>query len=272
MSWTAIRVFPGTNREAVVAALFAQGSQGIQETDDAVLTHFPPESNFAQLTAAISSADSGATIESWPVENVDWTRKWREGIRAHKVGSLTIAPPWFADDLDPATSVIIEPGMAFGTGEHPTTRGVLRLMDGIIRPGDVVADLGAGSAALAIAAAKLGARHAIAIEMDTEAISNAEENVVANGVSDRVTVFEGEAEIFLPIVAPVRVILANIISSVLAELLPTIRDSLTDGGVAILSGILGEERERMIGLLTASGWTIDAEDAEDIWWSVRIRR
>lgn len=272
MSWTAIRVRPDTNREAVVAALFAQGSQGVQETDDAVLTHFPPETNFAQVTAAVTAADGGATIETWPVDNVDWTQAWRDGIRAHQVGRLTIAPPWLADGLDPATSVIIEPGMAFGTGEHPTTRGVLRLMADVIREGDVVADLGAGSAALAIAAAKLGARQAIAIEMDGEAISNAEENVVANGVSDRVTVFEGDAAIFLPIVAPVRVIVANIISSVLVELLPTIRDSLSEGGVAILSGILGDEREAMLSVLAASGWTVDAEDAEDIWWSVRIHR
>jgi ribosomal protein L11 methylase PrmA len=76
---------------------------------------------------------------------------------------------------------VIDPGMAFGTGDHPTTRGVVRLMQGAVRPGDLVADLGAGSAVLSIAAIKLGAARAAAIEFDPDAIGNAEENVARNG-------------------------------------------------------------------------------------------
>jgi ribosomal protein L11 methyltransferase len=125
---------------------------------------------------------------------------------------------------------------------------------------------------LAIAAAKLGAAHVTAIELDHDAIANAEENVARNGVADRVTVIEGDAGVLLPLVAPVRVVLANIISSVLTAMLPTIAGSLTADGEAILSGILVEERPQMLGVLASGEWRVVAEDVEGTWWSVRIAR
>jgi ribosomal protein L11 methyltransferase len=162
--------------------------------------------------------------------------------------------------------------MAFGTGEHATTRGVIRLLPTVLRPGDRVADLGAGSAVLSIAAAKLGAAHAFAIELDPDAIGNAEENVARNGVADRVTVLEGDAEVLLPLVAPVNVVVANILSSVLLILLPTIALALAPGGRAILSGILREERREILDALQSGAWRLDREDVEDIWWSVAVTR
>ncbi|MEO7963834.1 MAG: 50S ribosomal protein L11 methyltransferase, partial [Gemmatimonadaceae bacterium] len=166
----------------------------------------------------------------------------------------------------------IEPGMAFGTGDHPTTRGVLRLMQDIVTPGLVVADLGAGSAVLSIAAARLGASNVFAIEYDGEAISNAEDNARRNGVESIVHVFEGDANILLPLVAPVDVIIANIISSVLVELLPAMRDALRPGGRAVLSGILVEERETMLEAVQGSGWIVEKEDVEDVWLTLAIAK
>jgi ribosomal protein L11 methyltransferase len=145
-------------------------------------------------------------------------------------------------------------------------------MQAVIRPGDSVADLGAGSAVLAIAAIKLGAAQAFAIELDHDSIANAEENVERNGVADRVAVLEGDAAGMLPLVAPVRIILANIISSVLKEILPVLPAALASDGVVILSGILAEERDMMLSVLAAGGWRVDAEDHEEQWWSVRISR
>ncbi len=143
-------------------------------------------------------------------------------------------------------------------------------MQGVVRAGDVVADLGAGRAVLSIAAAKLGAARVAAIELDYDSIGNAEENVLANGVEACVEVIEGDAAILLPLLAPVRVVLANIISSVLIPLLPTIRTSLANEGQAILAGILCEEADAMRRVLDADGWTIQREDTEDVWWSVQI--
>ena len=275
LRWVSVRVSPGVevgSREACLAALFAVGAQGVHEDGASLVTHFPPSTDLAAVHVALTVADEGVTIETAPVPDIDWSEAWKSRINAHDLGSLTVTPPWLAEGRDPARTIVIEPGMAFGTGEHATTRGVVRLLPTVMRDGDIVADLGAGSAVLAIAAAKLGASRVYAVELDGEAIPDAERNVLRNDVADRVHVFEADAGALLPLLAPVRVVLANIISSVLVELLPIIAESLTDDGGAILSGILQEEREEMLGVLAATGWRVLDEDAEDIGWSVSIAR
>ena len=214
-------------------------------------------------------ADPSARISITDTVEIDYS-EWRASVGAHHVGELIISPPWLASEFDAGRVVIVEPAMAFGTGEHQTTRGVMRLMQGVIRDGDVIADLGAGSAVLSIAAAKLGAQRVAAVEFDHDSIGNAEENVVANNVGDRVEVIEGDATVILPLLAPVRVILANILSSVLTPMLPAIRSSLTNDGQAILSGMVLDEREAMLDAVADSGFVVEREDTEDVWWSVQI--
>jgi ribosomal protein L11 methyltransferase len=272
MNWLAVRVRPGASRERALAALFELGSEGVHEAGDELVTHFPGESDGEAIVAALLAADPEAEVSASLIPAVDWAQEWKKGVGEHDLGALAIVPPWLADGRDLGRTIIIEPEMAFGTGEHQTTRGVVRLLPDLIRRGDRVADLGSGSAVLAIAAAKLGAARVVAIEIDHDAIANAEENVVRNDVADVVTVFEGDAAVLLPLVAPVRVVLANIISSVLIELLPTIEASLTADGEAVLSGILIEERAMMLGVLAERGWSVSAEDVEGMWWSARIAR
>lgn len=271
--WRRVAITPSSDarRDAVAAAMFVAGAEGLQDLGSAFVTHLRPDVDAEAFVAAIRALDAALGAEITPLDDTDWSEKWKERITAHALGSLTVTPPWLAEGRDPATTIVIEPAMAFGTGEHPTTRGVVRLMQGVVRAGDSVADLGAGSAVLAIAAAKLGAGRVFAIEIDPEAIGNAEENVGRNGVADRVGVLEGDAALLLPLVAPVRVILANIISSVLLELLPLFARTIAGDGVLILSGILYEERETMLAALATGGWTVDAEDHEEQWWSVRLR-
>lgn len=274
MSWISLRVRPSSPDAAasVSAALFAAGALGLHEDGDALVTQFDDEGVLATARDGALRADPAAEWHATPLPDVDWTREWRHGIRAHRLGDLVVTPPWEADAYAEHERIVIEPGMAFGTGEHATTRGVVRLLPRALRAGDQVADLGAGSAVLAIAAARLGAAAVAAIELDPDAIGDAEANVARNGVADVVRVLEGDAAVLLPLVAPVRVILANIISSVLVELLPLMRDALAPGGRAILSGILQEERDRMLAELEAGGWVVEAEDAEEIWWSALIAR
>jgi ribosomal protein L11 methyltransferase len=269
VSWIALRVTPDSNRDGVIAALFESGSQGVQEDGTSVVTHFPSAAPLDEIRMAVMTADPRADIEVSDAPETDYS-KWRASVSAHRVGNLVVAPPWLAGEYDSPTTIVVDPAMAFGTGEHPTTRGVMRLIQGVVRSGDVVADLGAGSAVLSIAAAKLGARRVTAVEIDPDSIGNAEENVRVNGVEDVVDVIEGDAATLLPLLAPVRVVLANIISSVLIALLPTIRASLDAGGRAILSGILVEERATMVAALDADGWIVEREDTEEAWWSVQI--
>jgi ribosomal protein L11 methyltransferase len=272
MNWLSIRVRPGASREASLAALFEMGSEGVHESGDELVTHFPGDADGDAIVSAVRAADPEADVSATLVPAVDWAEEWKKGVGAHDLGALSIVPPWLTEGRDLAKTIVIEPEMAFGTGEHQTTRGVVRLLPDVIRAGDRVADLGAGSAVLAIAAAKLGASRVAAVELDPEAIGNAEENVARNGVADRVSVMQGDAGVLLPLIAPVRLVLANIISSVLTELLPTIAAALTADGQAILSGILQSERAEMLGVLDTQGWRVDAEDAEGIWWSARISR
>lgn len=274
--WVALKARPSAPdpalRETLLEAFFTAGAQGVHEDGVQLVTHFPPGTDLDAVQTTLREADAGVLIELSDVPNIDWSEAWKLSLDAHDLGNLVVTPPWLADRYDPAKRIVIDPGMAFGTGEHGTTRGVMRLLGAVLTPGDLVADLGSGSAVLAIAAARLGAKRVFAIELDEEAIPNALENVAQNGVTDVVHVFEGDAAALLPLVAPVQVVLANIISSVLEGLLPVIADALSDGGAAILSGILADERDHMLQVLHSTGWRVTGEDREDIWWSVAIAR
>ena len=272
MSWLSVRVNPAHHRDAALAALFAAGAQGVHEDGAALVTHFPPEADVERVIAVVLEADPGSEVVVGRSDDTDWSEAWKSLLSVQTVGALQIAPPWLASGLDPSTTVVIDPAMAFGTGDHPTTRGVTRLMQRIDLRDRRVADLGTGSAVLAIAAAKLGARIVAAVELDPDAIGNAEENVARNRVAGVVHVLEGDAADLLPLIAPVDVILANIVSSVHAKLLAVMGDSLAARGRVILSGILHDEREQVTELLAAAGWSVDDEDVEDIWWSATISR
>jgi ribosomal protein L11 methyltransferase len=259
-------------RGALLGVLFAAGALGVQEDGGDLVTHLADPVDDDALRRALDAADPGVAIEIAPTPDVDWTARWKEGMRAHRIGGLTVAPPWLADQFDAATTIVIEPAMAFGTGEHATTRGVLRLLQTALRAGDRVADLGAGSAVLSIAAAKLGAARVVAIEMDDDAIGNAEQNIAANGVGDRVRLVAGDAAVVLPLIAPVDLVVANILSTVLCELLPAIGAALSPGGRAIVAGILGTERDTLRAAFAAGGWREERDDEEGEWWSATIAR
>ncbi len=276
VTWTSVRARPSAEsesaRRACLAALFAVGAQGVHEDGTSLVTHFAPGTDLVAVHEALSLADSNVIIETAAVADINWSEAWKTRIGVHELGALTIAPPWLAEGRDPSRTILIDPGMAFGTGDHATTRGVVRLLPAVLRVGDVVADLGSGSAVLSIAAAKLGALRVYAVELDGEATTNAQENVERNDVVGQVHLFEADAAAMLPLLAPVRVVLANIISSVLVELLPIIAASITPDGGVIISGILLEERDQMLQYLHTTGWTVLTGDAEDIWWSASIAR
>ncbi len=274
IGWQTLRITPSHDgvRDAVAAALFSGGAEGLLEDGVSFVTHVPDDHDLVFLRAELTRADPAAQMLVTPLDAATALPELHGTVQAHDLGAFVIAPPWLADQYDPSRTIIVEPGMAFGTGEHATTRGVLRLLPAVLRPGDVVADLGAGSAVLAIAAAKGGASRVIAIELDDDAMSNAEENVARNGVADRVHLLCGDAAVLLPFFAPVRVVLANIISSVHIEMLPVIKRCLADDGIVIISGILQSESVEMLRHLDVTGWRLVADDSEGEWWSATIVR
>jgi ribosomal protein L11 methyltransferase len=273
-SWQTLRVTPSHDgvRDAVAAALFSGGAEGLFEDGVSFVTHVPDTHDLIALRAEVIRADPAAQILVTPLDPTAAAPELHGTVQAHDLGAFVITPPWLADQYDAARTIIVEPGMAFGTGEHATTRGVVRLMTAVLRPADLVADLGAGSAVLAIAAAKSGASKVIAIEIDPEAMPNAEGNLARNGVADRVHLLCGDAAVLLPFFAPVRVVLANIISSVHVDMLPVVAKCIAVDGVVIVSGILQTEREEMLRFVESTGWRVTAEDSEGEWWSATLVR
>lgn len=257
-------------RDAVVAALVRAGGAGVVESGDDLVTYLPAHTVRDEVAAALAAA-GGDTVEWADAGAIDVAAKWPARVGVQRLGVVAVAPPWLAHEIaDADAPIVIEPAMAFGTGEHETTRGVLRLMPRVLRAGDVVADLGAGSGVLSIAAARLGASRVAAVELDPDAIGNLEENVARNVVGDRVHVIAGDARVLLPLLAPVRVVVANIISSVLLELSPLVRAALAPDGRAILSGLLVAERDAVRDALERDGWVMEDLDEEGSWWSVVI--
>jgi ribosomal protein L11 methyltransferase len=271
VSWRALRITPSADADTLIALLFASGAQAVQEDGSDIVTHFPPDTDIAEIQRRIRDADSSAGISI--AESPDITPATLHGtVGIQKLGRITIAPVWMSASIDDAGLVLIDPASAFGTGEHATTRGAIRLMQKIDIRGAVVADLGAGSAVLSIAATKLGAGRVVAIENDPQAIGNAEENVRGNMAGNVVTLVEGEAAVILPLIAPVGVVLANIISSVLIELLDRIHASLIGRGYAIFSGILTSEKDQFLGEAGKRGFSLVDEDIEGEWWSGLLER
>jgi ribosomal protein L11 methyltransferase len=272
VTWVRLWVDAGSEREAAIRALFGAGVGGIEEDGEAIVTCVRSDDEASAIEIAVMDAAPGARIRRTPVDERDWSTAWREGLTAHTVGRLTITPPWLTPGHDPEHTIVIDPGMAFGTGDHATTRGVVRLMQRVIPPARRVADLGAGSAVLSIAAAKLGATQVFAIEVDPDATENAEANIATNRVAHVVHYFEGDAAALLPLVAPMDVVVANIVTPAILELLPAIEGALAPGGSAIVSGVLISECEDLVRVASARGWRLSDDYREGDWWSGRMER
>lgn len=263
--------------------LVARGSWAVQEMAGAVETYVPepadPDAYVDEVRAALADElpESAAPEVSWRWQaNEDWAAKWREGLAPRPVTErIVVKPTWTEWDARPGQVVVdIDPQMAFGTGEHATTRGCLRLLDDALRPGDRVLDVGSGSAILAIAAAMLGAREAIAVEYDPDANLNARENLERNGVEDRVRILEAMADpALLEELGRFDLLLANILSGVIRPLLPAFRKALggTPEGRLIVSGILRTEAPTVVHDAEAAGFRIVEMDEEEEWWSALLR-
>ncbi len=277
MKWWRARVREpnALQRERIGEALIASGAGAVVQDGDTVSTMFPDSVDPARTRRAVRRVSITAACAFDPARSVDARVPLHGTVGVHQAGRFVISPPWLVATGVPtgtaaADLLVIEPAMAFGTGEHPTTRTMLRLLQHAVRPGDLVADVGAGSGVLSIAAARLGAGRVAAIELDPEAAAEAEANVARNGVEDRVTVLCGDASVLLALVAPVRVVAANILSSVLLSLEASMRSALAPDGEAVLGGVLTSERDDLVRAFVDRGWTLVAEEAEEAWWSGRL--
>jgi ribosomal protein L11 methyltransferase len=158
--------------------------------------------------------------------------------------------------------------MAFGTAEHPTTRGCLRTLEALVAEGERVADVGTGSGILAITAALLGASKVVALESDPWASAAARENAVANAVDGRVEILDTTVGAgVLALLGPFDGIVANIETGVLIPLLPDFRLALAPSGWLVLSGILAVEADGVVQAAMREGLSLTCQDSEAEWWT-----
>jgi ribosomal protein L11 methyltransferase len=204
-------------------------------------------------------------LEVRQLEERDWADAWKRHFFVHRVGErLTIVPSWRRHRPGPDELILrLDPGMAFGTGLHPTTRLCLRALEREVRPGCSLLDLGTGSAILALAAAKLGARRVLGLEIEPVAVRVAAENVRRNRLRRIIEIREGS----LPVEPAERfdLVVANISFRVLSELQGLIRASLAPGGRALLSGVLERDAPALLAQLEAHGWERQAAVYEAEW-------
>ena len=274
MTWWAIDVRTAPeHREAVGAWLVARTGHAVEERDDGLLVGFAADEAAADrlLAELADSAAAPAVGERRALEPVDWSVRWREGLGPRQIGRLTVAPSWSPEPPGAGPLVVLDPEMAFGSGEHGSTRTALALLDRHLDPGDRVLDLGSGSGILAIAAVKLGAARATGIELDAEAIEVAERNAERNGVADRVTFLEGDAAALAPLAAPVELVCSNILRSVNTTLLPSIARTLAPAGYAIFAGMEASESALFATALAGAGFDVVDEVTDGGWWGVAAR-
>ncbi len=186
-----------------------------------------------------------------PVEDEDWMAAWKQHYHPIPVGEkLLVLPAWIEMDAGERIPVRIDPSMAFGTGTHPTTQLCMALLEPNTQPGRPVIDVGCGSGILSVAALKLGASHALAVDIDPQAVRSTRENAEANGVLEAVETGVGSVEEiragqFSLKQAPV--VLANILAPVIIRLFEAgLADLVEPGGRLILSGILDTQAEEVI--------------------------
>jgi ribosomal protein L11 methyltransferase len=286
--WLQVRVRARTDADlsmlvegSLVEGLFALGARAAEERDGWFVTAVEAPAD-AEAFAARAGDTLRAFVGSDEIDlelewrnHEDWAETWKRGLGPRRITDrILVRPSWTPAPPDaPPIEIVIDPGMAFGTAEHGTTRGCLRLLDKAVRTGDRVLDVGAGSGILAIAAARLGAVEVTAIEADPLSCEALRENVELNRAQDRVRCVEamvGPDD--LAALGPVGGIVANIESRPLSALMPGFARALAPDGWLILSGIMAAEWPDVREVAERHGLTLREVDEDGEWRSALLLR
>ena len=237
----------------------------------------PEEKNLSEyrmfIDARLASLGIEYTTELEDMREEDWSESWKQYYKPIKLGKVTVVPAW--EEYDAAEGEVVvrmDPGMAFGTGTHETTRLVMRIMQNEIVGGERVLDVGTGSGILSICASKLGAKSCNAYDIDPVAVKVAEENALRDGctnitvgVSDLlrgVDKSEGKYDFCV----------ANIVSDIIIRMMPDIGDYLKDGAPLILSGIIEPRAEEVRASVLSHGFSIVREEKENDWVAILAKK
>lgn len=260
----------------LVDALRRLGARAVEREGERFVARIPTPPDLPSLLADAARVVRASTSIAEPVlqwrwqDPDEWADRWNRELQPRRVTDRIIVAPVGADvDTTPDDILIrLHPGAAFGTAEHPTTRMCLRLVARLVRHGDRVLDIGSGSGILAIAAARLGAAHVLALEVDPHACADARANSRLSGVQDRVRVrqrnvtaagarrlgrFDGVA--------------VNLERDLLRPLIPALPGLLAPGGWVVVAGPLAPERDEILRDARVAGLTLRDDAVEAGWWS-----
>ncbi|MBD3620344.1 MAG: 50S ribosomal protein L11 methyltransferase [Chromatiales bacterium] len=232
---------------------------------------FEADADLATLTALIrAQLPALQALDTRQVEDQDWERAWMDDFRPMRFGQrLWICPSWDEPPAGDAISILLDPGLAFGTGTHPTTALCLEWLDAHPPAGLEVIDYGSGSGILAVAALKLGAARVTAVDIDPQALTATRDNAARNGVDDarlHIDYPEGLGE-----KTTADLVMANILAGPLVELAPVMAGRVRPGGAIVLSGILREQADTVRQAYTA-WFDMDPPAFREDWTRLTGRR
>ncbi len=237
----------------------------------------PEEKNLAEyreyIETRLSALGIEAKIECEGMNEDDWSQSWKQYYKPIPLGRVTIVPAW--EEYTPSKDEVIirmDPGMAFGTGTHETTRLVMRIMQNLIKGGERVLDVGTGSGILSICASKLGASSCNAYDIDPVAVKVARENALADGC-ENITV--GVSDLLHGVDlsgGKYDFCVANIVADIIIRMMPDIKDYLTSDAPLILSGIIEARADEVIACVEREGYYIEHTEKENDWVALLCRR
>ena len=236
----------------------------------------PEEKNLLEyvtfIDAKLSSLGIEFTKETEGMQEENWADSWKKYFKPIPLGRVTIVPAWESYEAKEGEIIVsIDPGMAFGTGTHETTRLVMKIMQDVVKGGEAVLDVGCGSGILSICASKLGAKSCNAYDIDPVAVKVTKENAIASGCSN---ITAGTSDLLRGVEKKADgydVCVANIVAEIILRMLPDIKDYLTPGAPIILSGIVKEREEDIKNASLSLGFTVERIERENDWVAMLIK-
>ena len=221
---------------------------------------------------ATRDIDKGrGVIDCRTVREDEWASAWKEHFHAFRVGhKIVVRPPW--EEYEPEANdivVTIDPGAAFGTGNHASTAMCICFLEDIIKEGDVVFDIGTGSGILSLVAAKLGASKVDAVDNDLVAVKVSCENAVLNQLNEKIAIRHGD--LLKGISGQADVIVANIVADVIIKMLPSVKEKLSPNGYFISGGIISERLDDVVTAMKEAGLVLDKVSEESVWRAILAR-
>lgn len=272
-----IEDFSDVTTDGMYGALLDESLLNADKTKAAVSVYIPETKNAMEAKAFIEGQLAAVGIE-YTLETVgcreeDWAESWKKYYHPIKVGRIVVVPAW--EEYTPAEDEIIvtmDPGMAFGTGTHETTRLVISMLEKYVKEGDRMLDVGTGSGILAICAKKLGASACKAYDIDPTAVKVARENIAASGV-ENVTCDVSDLLRGVDLAGgKYNIVAANIVADIIIRMMPDIAKYMADDATLIASGIICPRREEVEACMAENGFEVFDELVENDWCALAVRK